>query len=137
VKIENPVTISILTEVKRRILAEPLQFYMDYWFSSKFLLDASLYLRLVPNCGTTACIAGHICCVAKNMNPAEARKVINAFDIPTFAIETACLTMGEGRALFLVSNWPETFREGYHELTPKGQAQRAANRIDYFLETGE
>lgn len=134
----------ILTRVKENILAHPENFRMDRW-----------------NCGTAACIAGHVCLLKfpdlvpldniAGFRPAGAQtgSIWSQRYYEDEAASALGLTMLQARALFYKDRWPQQFANQYSELllsngngvvapgNYEAAAQIAARRIDHFLETGE
>lgn len=112
----------LLLKVKRKILKYPQLFDMS-WFTS------------ANSCGTTHCIGGWA-------------KVFSKSDKVDCGLE---ITTKQCDKLFYVNFWPEPFRTKYLDLctgsvlrawTPKPGNERkvakvAAERIDYFIATGE
>ncbi len=121
----------LLLKAKAVILAEPRQFDMAFFFRRFTEWD-------VPNCGTTACIAGWLIAISRGMTPKEVDTSVR-YQHPFFeACELLGIDEKTGDSLFYSPKWPEPFRTDYHNLSFVYHEQRAkiaANRIDYFLET--
>lgn len=119
--------IKLLKQIKRKILAEPKQFYMHAFYSQ---LNGT---REVPNCGTAACIAGWAVALSEHITPKQAKK---NYLIPIFKADSLLeISNEQSLKLFYINNWPKDLGEAYHENDnyPTIQAICAAERIDRFI----
>lgn len=123
--------IKLLRQIKKQILAEPLQFYMQCWLS-----NVRHDQQKIPNCGTTACIAGWAICIVRKQNPEAARQdyLSGQFYCSSIAREFLELDVTQSDLLFLESKWPIKFQRTEKE-TPLQTAKRAAKRIEHFIKT--
>lgn len=138
-----PLNTELLLQVKQRILAEPRQFDMTNWFR-KYAPGH------IPNCGTTACIAGWAICCAEKITPAVAYE---KFRRRSDVLQLLGLNKAQAECLFYEENWPDEYQcncnwcrycrceiaypdddEEECTETPQQKAQRAADYIDYFIE---
>lgn len=69
----KPETIALLLKIKKRILDEPRQFGMEWWF-----MRSLAGTETIPNCGT-ACIGGWAICVSLG-TPAFAKNAAKRID---------------------------------------------------------
>jgi len=125
-------TIKMLREIKRRILAEPRQFDLHSWFFHD--------PEAIPNCGTSACIAGWAITIAHNTNPEKASELIDAKGGPKDPFLEGEQALGitdiQGYRLFLHENWPAPFDDQYQRyVRPLNKAKVACARIDHFIKT--
>lgn len=136
--------VELLNKVADAILAEPRQFIMATWFSKSGGTGTGWQLspetrdipREIPNCGTAACIAGHVIAVFEGVNPARAH-AMNFTYIKSRAADLLHITGDEAERLFFVANWTNDFREAWEEaVTVEARAQVAYDRIQYFIENG-
>lgn len=121
---------ALLRQVETAILAEPKQFDISHWWE---YVGAG-----VPNCGTTACIAGWAIAIANHENPREARdRYIEKgyWDIVEHAAGILGITPSQGERLFFIYHWPARYRRQYGKLTVEGKAKRAVRRIEHFIKT--
>lgn len=132
----------LLLKVKEQILREPRQFDMFTWFS---------YSETIPNCHTTACIAGWAITLGKTKpNPLEAAKEIrynfavtnmhawgeSRDKVYEVALPLLDITEEQAMRLFGEEDWPTNFYEDYSKATtPRARAEVAARRIDHFIAT--
>ena len=123
--------VKLLRKVKKQILEEPRSFQMSDVVTrlkpGKVYSDYGLDYK-APKCGTIACIAGWT-------NLLASAEYLNS----TIEAETLLgISPTESANLFLASQWPERYQEQWESAkTPKARARVAANRIEYFIRTGE
>jgi hypothetical protein len=122
--------VRLLRRIQRQILKEPKQFWMDAYFSSLMRWE-------IPNCGTTACIAGWATALGKNKNPKQAW--LTGVDARDYAEKKLKITSGEASNLFLTDAWPMKYRRSYARAiigkNPTTAASIAVKRIDHFIKT--
>lgn len=120
-----PEAAKLLRRIKRKIEAEPRQFLMKEWFTTK---------RGIPNCGTAACIRGWGIALEQGKNP-------RAVDAATWPQPCALnlLSLPAKDRLFYTCYWPTGPMDAiaFDKLPPKRRADLACKRIDHFLRTGE
>lgn len=128
----------LLLKVKDQILKEPKQFFMGSWFSTQF--DASKPIWPVPNCGTSACIAGWAVALNAKKNPNLMAEHYNAThdSIESDAMQALEISYQDAQDLFFASYWPMDLRDRYQEMeykdnAPEELAKIAAERIDRFI----
>lgn len=127
----NPDHIALLRKAKKRILAEPGQFEMHEWFDTELRVIGNHSVKdivrkvTIPNCGTAACLRGHLICIRAGVNPAEAHQSWNDDLDIDFTLRNR---------LFYFNEWPEQFRKNTSEGT-REFARQAARRIEHFIAT--
>jgi hypothetical protein len=140
-----------LNAVKARILAEPEQFDMGDFVSTK-------YDERGEPCGTACCIGGHAAVeagyitlrstprpglpsVMYDMTPAGVLAAsglhyasgANGFGAYAEALD---LLPSEANRLFFVENWPKSLRASFEQATSTAaRATIAGRRIDHFMRT--
>lgn len=138
IKIMN---IKLLRKIQKAILKEPRQFDMDRWYS---------FASSVPNCKTTACIAGWAIACDRKVKPLLAARTFDGeFGVNTHSItysgkpgDVAAQLLGidldQREKLFQVGNWPRKYYIAYQRAdTYKQRARIAFNRIGHFIKTGQ
>lgn len=131
--------IKLLRKIQKAIMQEPEQFDMDYWFQTK---------EGVPNCGTTACIAGWALSLSQKKNPLQVAVTIDKnfglFDysgVRNLAAKVLEITIEQADNLFIKTHWPRDFRYAYRAAFTNGDmfiaADVAYHRINHFIATGE
>lgn len=143
--------IPLFLSICESILKEPLQFDMSNYFDDygiRYVYERNEEERVrmpVPNCGTTACIAGWAIANNLKLNPAKAcKKATGIIDynarhriIDYNARQALGINKYESNLLFYRTNWPREFYDSnYDYLTPTEQAEIAVKRIHHFIETG-
>lgn len=142
--------VEILEEVKRRILAEPKQFVMHTYFASSYRNEVPYFHlqesenewcekmmpkdRTIPNCGTAACIAGHILCIREEDKPSEVQLKAGYF-IEHKCAEFLGIPQPYCTRLFNLESWEAEYRKRFKEA-PIGsleRAQAACDQIDYWI----
>lgn len=143
--------ITLLEEVKRRILAEPKQFVMHSYFTDNIETELPEDIRLgfndelmkllptkfeIPNCGTAACIAGHIYSIVKQKNPEDSSNEIHAvMNFEEWAANQLGVPYWWARKIFHVANWDYELATLF-ESAPIGsleRAQIAVKQIDQWI----
>ena len=140
-----------LLRVKARILAEPVEFEMDHYVSTRRDTSGEV-------CGTACCIGGHAAVDAGfitlrtaplpgfsslgyELTPAGAKVVggmafgsgVDGFGVFADALD---LSPSEANRLFFVANWPKGFRVPFEQATgATARANIAGKRIDHFMRT--
>jgi hypothetical protein len=127
----------ILRRVARHILAEPLRYdqnaTVEHGIPGEFRTG---FNRIVPECGTVACIGGWIALLGAK-NPKRVRslqppKLARTLGVP---LENMCYLIAFVRNNY---GWPEKHRTAYNRAnTPRQRAKVAARRIEHFIKTGE
>ena len=107
--------VELLEKVKAAILKDPGSFNMSDW-----------------DCGTTACIAGHV----MRLNGQSMHcSLINSGHVARLL----GLDKLQAEALFYVGGWPTKFQEAYGKASDRQDNVRmaavAAERIDHFIKT--
>jgi hypothetical protein len=124
--------VKLLRQVKQKILSEPRQFMMGWYFTKEGeqIVLTDLPRRTIPNCHTAACIAGWTVACANGYSPSKARdKVMSVGDEARMFLGID-ITNG----LFVVSGWPKKYQDAwYRAKTHKARAQVAARRIEAFI----
>lgn len=122
--------IELLEKVKPSLRKEPRQFNMNRFFYSNPNSN-------IPNCGTSACIAGHTIAVYNNVNLKEAREKLNdrnennLYDsCEDLAIKLLDLTEEQADRLFFFNKWPLQFQKNH-----PNNVEQACARIDHFIKT--
>jgi hypothetical protein len=135
--------IKLLKRIIRKIRQEPKQFDMDTFFFKR--------RRGVPNCGTTACIAGWAIALNKRLKPINAARTLD----PSFAsdgegvLTLECprnpekhgakalkLELEDAKRLFYTENWPCEFRQDHQNAeTPRAKVNVTIERIKHFIKT--
>jgi hypothetical protein len=119
--------VELLLKVKQAILEEPRRFDMAEWSSEDVYGKAK-----IPNCGTTCCMSGWATAIYNRDNGAR-------FGYPD-GEDVLDISSEQGDRLFFLSQWPSPFHIAYKKAMRNrdnhGMAQAAADRIDYFIETG-
>lgn len=145
---KRKLNLRLFERVKKNILKEPKQFFMDGLFGSiDGLGDFNEDLPSeIPNCGTAACIAGH----ALFLN--SKKKKISEVDDPSThgKLDEAAELLGivdyDGNAdtslaeeLFLAYRWDKDLFDKYKRFTEQGKwtarAKVAVKAIDRFIKT--
>lgn len=134
-------TNELLQKVADAIIAEPRQFVMTNWFVERLSRDAyrsnpRIYdiPRTIPNCGTAACIAGHVIAIANKMNPREASHSKSTLHVKHEAARALGIDNELASKLFFVENWGHNFRDAYEEATTvEARAKIAYERIMFFI----
>lgn len=89
-------------------------------------------------CGTTACLAGHICInngLEPDVNGGFCR-LADGRDTFTVVRHILKITHIQSRRLFYLSGWPEDLYKRYKRArTAKNRAKVTAERIDRFIES--
>jgi hypothetical protein len=127
-----------------KLAANPLAVLIDQHQDVNFDLSVRTFLAQKPPCGTVACLAGSALMMAGKIKPrfvktlGEEQVAVYDFGDETEDNATKYLGLPEGdnNLLFFVDQWPDRFSDGFEELTPKRQVERACKRIDYYIETG-
>lgn len=138
-KPKSKINVRLLRAIQRQIAKEPEQFCMSSWFLKN---DA------IPNCGTSACIAGWAVTVSQKTNPLRAAKsMCPRFEerdvlvglandrVAPKARRLLGLSLMQGELLFYKENWPEQFCYDSWGITAKERALLAIARIDHFIAT--
>lgn len=140
-------------------MREPEQFEMAYWFDGRPCSNGNPR----PNCGTAACIAGWALSIDFKQNPLqtarEFKPTFKVVETPSYpfwklyesetivstghgyiiasrAEEVLSLSQDEGDRLFVVSNWPMSFRNQMDDARDALQkASVAYHRINHFIKT--
>lgn len=102
-------------------------------FPSLSLIDRP---RKIPNCGTVACIAGHVLAIANGKSLKETRAKEHAFGVIDRAARRLGVNRQKANRLFYMDEWPKRFRFD-RRSSPARNAVLAAKRIDYFIKTGK
>jgi hypothetical protein len=122
--------VRLLRRIQRQILKEPKQFWMDAYFCDCISWQ-------IPNCGTTACIAGWATALGKNKNPRQAW--LTGVDARQYGEHKLKITNVQASKLFFTDAWPRKYRTAYLKaLMAKrlaDSARIAAKRIDHFINT--
>jgi len=97
--------IKLAKQIQEQIRKEPRQFYMGYWFTNGYGDD-------IPNCGTTACIAGWALALSWGLNPRQAEARTNRLKTPErdLACKKLRITQFQGTKLFFRESWPTRFK---------------------------
>lgn len=148
-------TRQILEEVKKRILAEPKQFVMASYFSLNLeneiphtfpsgeaeekWIETHLPNDIsIPNCGTAACIAGHILCIKEEKKPKNAM-LEDGFFIEFKVSEFLNVSQVYTNKLFDLYRWPVEFRDKFNAapIASMERAQVACEMIDWWMKDVE
>ena len=113
----------LLKKIAEKIVERPKEFYMPTWTAGE-VEDAD---DTSEECGTKACIAGHVCAEVGRFQEANRR---NSW--PSIAIEELGITWPQAERLFYSPHWPRQFWGG---TTPEEKACLAAQRIKHFIDT--
>jgi len=133
-KLNKPLLLKAVAWLKEH----PTQCNMGNWFSSRNALD-----ELPGGCGTAACLAGAICCVALANKPSVLSKQQDdgKLDTENRGRRLAGLTMGQANSLFFVANWPDKYTRMYQRGKDEERlsiiAAAVGARVRYFLRTGK
>ena len=130
---------NLLEKVKEMILANPENLSLDTWCQGRLKADNPTY-----NCGSTACIAGHIVLITRGeLSQEDAFTFGDYIENPVFMFARLELGISQEKAaaLFLEWEWPMKFRNAISRCArfcdSKIYAQVVADRIDHFIENGE
>jgi hypothetical protein len=157
-------TIKKLRKLQTFIHKEPRRFDMSRWGtvvknlealtahcdlidqddSLNYDLNVKRFLKLKPPCNTMACLAGSALIMGKLIEPIFSDDVedgeVAVFnfsdDTPEIAAEYLGLDYEDTNLLFYIDGWGK-FASGFERLSPQKQVERACERIDHFIETGE
>ncbi len=135
-----PLNVKLLRKVKAQILKEPAQFAMTKWFTrdiaqaNEFAEVLDIRRRVIPNCGTAACIAGWAVAIHKESNP---ELVARSYYMPYDANDALDLDDDNSHLLYHVARWPRKFLERWRRArSMAARARVAADRIEHFIATG-
>ena len=122
--------VTLLRKVAAKILEEPKQFDMSWWFL------AGRAPGIIPNCGTAACIAGWGIAIDRKISHEMARRMAANHNVSHEASKAFGLHDRQADCLFSVSRWPERFRKQYKKrVSPLAKAKVAVARIEHFIKT--
>lgn len=133
VDIHPEVNKELFLRVKEHILEEPLRVHMGYW---KIGIESGNRITAWPKCNTVGCIMGW------GQILTGASPIRDSYDIKAHisqGMELFGIKMNQAEKLFMVTDWPREYKERIEveDNQTKEYAQVVADRIDYFLETGE
>jgi len=159
-------TIKKLRKLQEFIRKEPRRFDMSWWGTSvknpealkenplarlidqcgetNYDLSVPTFLAQKPPCGTVACLAGSALMMAGKIKPkfskvedGEIAVFDFGWDTPDVAAHYLGIDEDGQELLFHLEGWPDKLQDGFEDLTPKRQVERACKRIDHYIETGE
>lgn len=124
----------LLLKAKERILLEPKQFQMQFLYSRRNASPNAKEAEQVPNCGTSACIAGWMYSIYLKQNPRIlSTKLGVKIKLDYSEIEGFELNLFE-KHLFWVIYWPVKYQEQWLKAkSAAGKARVAARVIDNFI----
>jgi hypothetical protein len=127
----KPETVRLLRRIQKKILAEPSQFIMRWWFTTEHIESN----RPIKNCGTAACIGGWAVTLSDYKNPEQARESTCNSGVGASGILK--LNSEQGTRLFCYDIWPQKFQKmDFQKEGTMRFARNAARRIDHFIKTG-
>lgn len=126
----SKINVPLLRKVQKKILAEPAAFMMDLYVEraepgTEWVSRTTELRRIVPPCGTIACIAGWV-----NIFGGRKSDLSQSYN----AQQLLRLTDIQRDELFYLGEWPQKFTKRWDKAkTLKGRARIAADRIDDFI----
>jgi hypothetical protein len=149
----NDEAVRLLTKVKQLMTAEPRRVDMTHWVRHD--APGSIYHTengtgdrvsfIMPPCGTTACIAGHLLWARDGKPPSNAWCGVGGLTIREEAQEILGVSRDAADNLFLFpswalgrsAGWPQEFVDAYVEAhTAEERAQAVCDRIDHAIQEG-
>ena len=123
--------ITLLRQVKRKILSKPKSFDMDIWARRDSRAE----------CGTVGCIAGWVLMLSRpGLQESVQDGSYSPFRFSWKEKATRELRIEDGQAfsLFFEESWPTRYSSKFSKArSNKQRARVAANRIEHFIRTGE
>lgn len=124
--------LKLLRKVRDAILEHHDQFVMSSYFDIFNCIG-----KEAGGCGTAACIAGWTIHLSQNKKTIYESRRHGPDNRTAAAMAELGISKPEAHSLFHLSYWPLQFIDQYWAVnTTHGRAKVAADRIDYFIETG-